>query len=323
MNRVVAKTSEQGEKPGEIHIETSSVIVASGGIGGNTELLKKYCPAYYDGMRLNGVAHTGDGIGLAAEAGAAIADTIPLLKEGPNPDYPEVLSLKLFVSQPNTIWVNKLGQRFIDEYAGKMIFESGNAILRQPDKVMFTLFDSEQRKLMETITPPAPPPTKPKAGEKAPPMPDFADLGKTLETFEKRGVVKIADSWEPIAEWIGADPAVLAKTVETYNDCCDHGHDREFAKQRKYLSPLSRPPFYAIRGVTTYLDTMGGIKINTGMEVLDTNGNVIPGFYAAGVIADGHQSDTYCSEMAGAALGFAINSGRIAGENAVGFVRGR
>jgi fumarate reductase flavoprotein subunit len=320
---VVAVTSDQGENPGEIQIETSSVIVASGGLGGNQDLLKKYCPAYYDGMRLNGVAHSGDGLVMAAEAGAGIADTIPLLKEGPNPDYPEVLSLKLFVSQPNTIWVNKMGQRFIDEYAGKMVFESGNAILRQPDKVMFTLFDSEQQKVMETITPPAPRPTKPKAGEQAPPMPDFADLGKTLETFEKRGVVKIADSWEPIAEFMGADPAVLAKTVETYNDHCDHGYDAEFSKQRKYLSPLRRPPFYAIRGVTTYLDTLGGIKINTSMEVLDKEGEVIPGFYAAGVIADGHQSETYCSEMAGAALGFAVNSGRIAGENAVEFARGR
>jgi fumarate reductase flavoprotein subunit len=59
------------------------------------------------------------------------------------------------------------------------------------------------------------------------------------------------------------------------------------------------------------------------MEVLDKEGEVIPGFYAAGVIADGHQSETYCSDMAGAALGFAVNSGRIAGENAVEFARGR
>jgi fumarate reductase flavoprotein subunit len=296
--------------------------VASGGIGGNPDLLKKYCPAYYDGMRLNGVAHAGDGLGLAAEAGAEIADTIPLLKEGPNPDYPEVLSLKLFVSQPYTIWVNKTGHRFIDECAGKMIFESGNAILRQPDKVMFTLFDSEQRKVMETITPPISKKRKDDTGEMKPALPDSADLEQTLESFEKKGVVKIADSWGPIAEWIGADPAVLAKTVETYTDACDHGYDAEFAKERKYLSPLLRPPFYAIRCATTFLDTMGGIKINAGMEVLDTSGDVIPGFYAAGVIADGHQSDTYCSDMAGAALGFAVNSGRIAGENAAGYARG-
>lgn len=319
---VVANTSEQGDNPGEIHIQTSSAIVASGGIGGNPDLLKKYCPAYYDGMRLNGVAHTGDGLGLAAEAGADIADTIPLLKEGPNPDYPEVLSLKLFVSQPYTIWVNKLGQRFVDEYAGRMVFESGNAILRQPGKVMFTLFDSQQRKVMETITPPILKKPMGDAGEMKPLLAAPADLEKTLETYEKRGVVKIADSWGPIAEWIGADPAVLAQTVETYNDYCDHGHDPQFAKERKYLSPVLRPPFYAIRCATTFLDTLGGIKVNAGMEVLDTNGDVIPGFYAAGVIADGHQSETYCSEMAGAALGFAINSGRIAGENAVGFVRG-
>jgi fumarate reductase flavoprotein subunit len=321
VNGVVAMTSEQGENPGEVRIRTSSVIVATGGIGGNPDLLKKYCPAYYDGMRLHGVAHTGDGLVMAAEAGADIADSIPILKEGPNPDYAEVLSLKLFVSEPYTIWVNKAGHRFIDEHAGKMIFESGNAILRQPGKVMFTLFDSDQRRVMETITPPAPPKTKAGTGMMA--LPDPVDLEKTLETYEKRGVVKIADSWEPIADWIGADPVVLSKTVETYNDACDRGYDAQFAKERKYLSPLRRPPFYAIRCATTFLDTLGGIKVNAGMEVLDTNGDVIPGFYAAGVIADGHQSDTYCSELAGAALGFAFTSGRIAGENAAAFARGR
>jgi fumarate reductase flavoprotein subunit len=274
-------------------------------------------------MRLHGVALSGDGLVLAAEAGAAIADTIPLLKEGPNPDYAEVLSLKLIVSEPYTIWVNKTGRRFIDEYAGKMIFESGNAILRQPGKVMFTLFDSEQRKAMETITPPISKKRKGDIGEMKPAMAAPADLEQTLESYEKRGVAKIADSWEPIAEWIGADPAVLTKTVETYNDACDHGYDPQFAKERKNLSPLRRPPFYAIRCATTFLDTMGGIKVNAGMEVLDKEGEVIPGFYAAGVIADGHQSETYCSALAGSALGFAINSGRIAGENAADFARGR
>jgi fumarate reductase flavoprotein subunit len=66
------------------------------------------------------------------------------------------------------------------------------------------------------------------------------------------------------------------------------------------------------------LDTIGGIRINERMEVLDNQGITIPGLYAAGVTTSGWESETYCSELSASAFGFAINSGRIAGENAAG-----
>ena len=82
------------------------------------------------------------------------------------------------------------------------------------------------------------------------------------------------------------------------------------------------PPYYAIKGNSDFLDTIGGIKINEKMEVLDKKDTPIPGLYAAGVAAGGWQADTYCDVLSGAASGFAYNSGRIAAENAVIFVRG-
>jgi fumarate reductase flavoprotein subunit len=319
----ISEVIAEDDEGKEFRIKTKSVIIASGGFGGNKELLKKHCKAYYDGMRLHGFAHTGDGLLMAEEVGAGIADSIPMLKEGPNPDSGEVLSLKLFVSEPYTIWVNKLGKRFIDETAGKMIFESGNAILRQPGRIMYTLFDSLQRQEMEKKTPPIV--KTPKNGD----APDKGlavgtpDLEKTLQFQREKGLVKIAESWDEIAAWIGTDPVVLKATIEEYNSFCEHGYDGEFVKARRYLVPLRSPPYYAIRCATTFLDTLGGIKVNEHMEVLDKQADVIPGLYAAGVIADGFQSDTYCSELCGSALGFAINSGRMAGENASNYVMKR
>jgi len=58
------------------------------------------------------------------------------------------------------------------------------------------------------------------------------------------------------------------------------------------------------------------------MEVIDKQDNPIPGLYAAGVDVGGWESDTYCDRLSGSAFGFAINSGRIAGENAAEFVLG-
>ena len=52
------------------------------------------------------------------------------------------------------------------------------------------------------------------------------------------------------------------------------------------------------------------------MQVLDNKFDPIPGVYAVGVDTGGWESDTYNAILSGSTLGFAINSGRIAGENA-------
>ena len=56
------------------------------------------------------------------------------------------------------------------------------------------------------------------------------------------------------------------------------------------------------------------------MQVLDEQDRAIPGLYAAGVVTSGWESEVYCSELSASAFGFAINSGRIAGENSIDYV---
>jgi NADPH-dependent glutamate synthase beta subunit-like oxidoreductase len=129
--------------------------------------------------------------------------------------------------------------------------------------------------------------------------------------------VKIADNWQEIAGWMGADAGVLEATVEEYNQACEHGRDGLFAKDPMYMVPLRTPPYYAIKSNSDYLDTIGGIKVNERLEVLNRQDQPIKGLYAAGVIAGGWQHDTYCVVLSGAASGFAINSGRMAAENAI------
>jgi fumarate reductase flavoprotein subunit len=85
--------------------------------------------------------------------------------------------------------------------------------------------------------------------------------------------------------------------------------------------PLRTPPYYAIKCGVDYLDTIGGIRINEQMEVLDKQGKPIPGLYAAGIDTGGWVGDTYCIRTTGTTFAFAINSGRIAGENAAGRFR--
>ena len=281
----------------ETKITAGGIIIATGGFAGNPELLNRYCPSYDDGMVLSGLPLKGDGLYLAAEAGAAIENFVTVLKEGPRFDLRK-WPVMHFERDPATLWVNKKGERFIDETIGYHVFESVNAMLRQPDKISYALLDATLRRQFEGKMP---------------------DLEKALQAEVKKDRVKISDSWDDIAAWIGADPGVLKATVAKYNSFCRQEYDGDYAKERRYLLPLTSPPYYAIKGLSVILDTIGGIRINEHMQVLDNQNNPVPGLYAAGVVTSGWESEIYCSNLSASAFGFAINSGRIAGEEALQF----
>jgi fumarate reductase flavoprotein subunit len=63
--------------------------------------------------------------------------------------------------------------------------------------------------------------------------------------------------------------------------------------------------------------------MNHHMEVLNRQDSPIPGLYAAGVDSGGWEGDTYNITLAGHSFGFAVNTGRIAGENAAKYVLGK
>jgi fumarate reductase flavoprotein subunit len=311
----VVAVKKDGE---ELQIKTRSVIIATGSFGNNRELLKKYCPDYYDGMPLDlwphREAHSGDGLLMAEAMGAAIADSVPIYHLGPYyPGYmPPYLSLPAMALNRYAMWVNKKGQRFLDE-GGFDVWEMGNAILLQPDRIMYSLSDDEMRRNLEERGH-----FRGHSKEDEERVKGFPGLSEDLRKEADLGKVKISDSWDEIAGWIGADPEVLKAEIEEYNSYCEQGRDEIFAKDREYLIPLRTPPYYAMRCNVRVGETLGGIKINEHMEVLDTQGKVIPGAYAAGVIADGWASQTTCA----GAMGFAVYSGRIAGESAAKYVKG-
>ena len=144
-------------------------------------------------------------------------------------------------------------------------------------------------------------------------------LDQEIKSELKKQEIITADSWEPIAQWMKAGPEILTATIEEYNHSCDQGCDRLFAKDSKFLLPLRTPPFYAILCRQGYHGTVGGIKIDENMQVLDKNDATISGLFAAGADTGGWEGDTYCLELSGSTLAFAIVSGRIAGQNAVQF----
>ena len=146
-------------------------------------------------------------------------------------------------------------------------------------------------------------------------------LDDEIESTKKHGEIIISDSIDKIAEWMGIEPSKLKASVKKYNEDCDKGYDSDFAKDPQFLLPIRKPPFYALKCHQGFHGTVGGIKINHNMEVVDKCGEPIPGLYAVGSDTGGWEGDTYCLILSGSTFAFAICSGRIAGEKAFDYIK--
>ena len=124
-----------------------------------------------------------------------------------------------------------------------------------------------------------------------------------------------------LAEKAGINYDNLKNTIDVYNRACETGRDELFHKNAKYLRPIKKPRFYAGRLFPGAIGSLGGIKINHRTEILTKNDETIPGLYAAGTDANALHGDSYAFILPGNTLGFALNSGRIAGENAAEYVK--
>ena len=98
------------EKKGEeMRMNAKNVIIATGGYGGNKELLKKYRPSYTEDMVYLGVPHLkGDGLRMAFEVGAANEGLGTLILHPHFSQGPEAVTG--IAQEPSTLWVNKMGE---------------------------------------------------------------------------------------------------------------------------------------------------------------------------------------------------------------------
>jgi fumarate reductase flavoprotein subunit len=305
---------------GDMKVAAKAVVIASGGYANNREWIKKYT-GFDLGKNLIPVGNTdkfGDGIRMAWEVGAAEEgiSVVELYRAGPitteiggQVEWPTV--------QPD-LWVNPRGERFCDESIAFYDTSVGNVNAKYKEGYTYSLFDDSvlQRLIKKGIDKSVN--VRTLSGSKP------LNFEKELNIlFEKGNTdVFVANSVQELAGKMGVDPQVLKSTVEEYNRFCEKRHDDIFAKDPKYLWPLKGPKFYAVKAHTVTLGTMGGIKINHNTEVIDKKETVIPGLYAAGFDAGGMYGDSYhVSVASGSSVGFAFNSGRIAGKSALNYIK--
>jgi fumarate reductase flavoprotein subunit len=307
-DRIVGVTAE--DRSGEpIEGYAKAVIIATGGFGDNPQWIKKYTG--YDwgrdlqSFRIPGLV--GDGIRMAWEVGAARTEMsmelIYLMPGELNPELAETFR------QPHLL-VNLLGERFMNEEIMPNTAFTGNAISRQKERTAFLIFDEKIKGQMESVGF--------DSYHLVFPFTKVSSVDALMKEAFDSGYkdVFVADSLEELADKTGIDPSGLKATVDEYNEYCQRGFDPIFNKSHRLLRPIKTPRFYAGKHLPGAYGSLGGIKINHRTEVLDKDWKKIPGLYAAGTDACAIYGDTYVFVLPGNTMGFAVNSGRIAGENA-------
>jgi fumarate reductase flavoprotein subunit len=255
---------------------------------------------------------TGDGLMMAERAGAEIDGNKVLLLTGPH-HYPWSHVLTLLVRRPDILLANARGER----YSSETLFldyhtEAGTALGRQPGMICFGLLDSSiKRRIIETRE------IVSGMEREAGGVGDWVDsIDGELEAGVARGTVHQADDWEGLEARVGVDAGTLRAAVVRYNDGCARREDIDFYKDPKFLRPLTTPPFYAVLGRQGFDTTLGGIRVDRRMRVINRAGEPIPGLYAVGDCASGWEHENYNLRHPGSAMTFALCAGYIAGRDA-------
>ena len=104
----------------------------------------------------------------------------------------------------------------------------------------------------------------------------------------------------------------LTEAAAKFNETAAKGEKDEFG--RELTAPLSEEgPYYALQQYIRYYATLGGLRINDGMQVLNTEKQPVEGLYAAGEVVGGLEGDVY---MGATLFGWAVTSGYNAGNAA-------
>ncbi len=280
---VIAET-----KDAVITFKADSVVMCTGGISQNEELVEKYSPKLTRAglIPTSAVSHTGEGFLMALEVGAGTFDTFatPLYTTTFDPALKDAANLTILAQ----LGVNANGDRFANEAAGAgwdtMDYTPSNMI-QDGNAPFWYVYDSSD---------PA--------------------IAAVLEAGVADGVVAKGNTAAELALGMHVYTKNFVNTFETYNAAAEAGVDAEFGKPAMFLKALNVAPFYAVKVYPTTFGSAGGVTTTEEGRVTTQDGTVIPGLYAAGEMSNRYfYNENY---ILAASLGLYSTMGRRAGEAA-------
>jgi len=298
-------------------IRAAAVVVATGGFGANSALLREHYPAvaqfdertWYIGES----GSQGDAIALGRGAGASIVgegNGLSMLTPGFTRSLETYLPGWLVVTDPS-------GRRFLPENAHYSVLDC-QARLRGGR--FFAIFDSAALDPVRSQQTPFY-----AGGSKGYPGREerrSANWNPTiLQEMRAEHRILESDTIGGLAAMAGIPVAQLEATIAEYNSGAAAGRDR-LGKPEEFLRPIESGPFFAAPLEHALVVVTGtGIQIDPEARAVDPLGRAIPGLYAAGEASGGVWGAFYPSS--GSSLGSAATLGRIAGRAAAAFASSR
>lgn len=294
------------------------VLLAGGGFERNAALRARHLPAQAGdpGMSGSQINNTGDCIEVARRIGAATlamdsAWWAPVFKV-PGEERARLCAVERAL--PGCIMVDYSGRRFMNEAKSYHVAAQAMLAADSPEArtiPAYILFDARfQRRY---------------------PMGPLMPWPLKLHSRAVRSTVTVASSWDEMARKLNLPAQTLRETVGRFNVDAARGEDSEFGRgfdeyERYYgdpkvrpnptLAPLLRAPFYAMQLHLGDIGTNGGLATDEHARVLDGEGNVIAGLYAAGNTTASVMGHSYPG--AGGTLGPAMTFAFLAGRHLLG-----
>ena len=286
-----------------VQLNAKAVVIASGGMNTNPELLKYYSNVDLGKVMPLGTGQDGDGHLMVEQTahGRTGLQTIDGFFAGiGTAEDPCGFNSDLNTGagfQFSSVFVNEYGNRFYDESfnfnTGSQLFFTTIPSVILSQSQAFSIFDDSYVDRWEKGEWQNGHNGFDSATKKGQPLKvrDELDRVKDADWFYQ------ADSIEELGQAIAADvPSFdvdnFVATIDAYNAAAD-GADDEWGKPQEFIWPLKTAPFYAAKAGVNAYNTNGGIHINTHAQVIDPDGKPITGLYASGIATAGWDSQVY------------------------------
>jgi len=289
-----------------LQVKSKAVVLAAGGFQANTEWRTRYLGPGWELAKVRGTRfNTGDAIAMALDAGAAAhgnwSGCHAVAWDRNAPEFGDLAVGDQFQkhSYPWGIYLNAEGRRFVDEGADFRNYtyaKYGRVILAQPGQFAWQVFDAKAKAQLRDeyrirqVT---------------------RRTGSTLEELVKN--LEDTNAERALQEIKASNAAV--RTDIPFNPNVKDGRRTEglAVPKSNWANTIDTPPFEAYAVTCGITFTFGGLKINPQAQVLSSDGEPIPGLYAAGELVGGIFWFNY---PGGSGLTNGAVFGRIAGKNA-------
>lgn len=237
---------------GSYTIGANAVVLATGTFAASPEMVSKYTPAWAGYPSTSAVGCTGDGINMALELGAAVANMDVAVTQTFAYDTGKGAISMTNVRHNGAILVNNQGVRFASESAVKAV-----DIKAQDGGYGFLIFD-------QTVM----------------------DSAAFIQQYNELGYFTKGETIEELAEKLGLPAAQLAETCARYAGFVKAGKDEDFGRASSMFSAIDTAPFYGVKISPANQSTFGGLVTDVSTRVLREDGSAIEGLYAAGEVCN-------------------------------------